>query len=177
MTDPADALPLLSNWRLSLDDRDEIMLVGDIDGEPDGGLLAETKHRERGVVGLRDGRRLELGAPHPAVEANPWAFPPGYEERRLERLKQLLQRFRQGQGPTEAELAAAPLLEAWCYQELPPTFTALNGFVTGHPRLRDGEWIRTSPLIWLDLPRACARTVSRWYRLGQSLPEAISRQG
>ena len=163
----------LENWRLAVDDRDEITIIGTIDGKPDGGLLAETKNRNRGLVRLRDGRLLSLGTPHPAVADDPWTFPDGYHERRLARLKQVLERLRTGEGPTAEECAAAPLLEAWCLQQISDKYVVLCGYVSGHPRLPDDAWIYTSPVIWLDETQGAARTVSRWYRLGASLHQAI----
>ena len=41
----------------------------------------------------------------------------------------------------------------------------LTGRVSGHPRLADGGFIRTSELIWLDRNRNWARSWNRLYRL------------
>ncbi len=45
---------------------------------------------------------------------------------------------------------------------------ALSGVVHGHPRLQGGNKIITSQLFYLDPQLGLARTMSRWYRLGDS---------
>lgn len=163
----------LESWELAVDERDELIIVGTTGGKSDGGLLAETAHGDPGFVRLRDGRWLKLGTPHPRVAHDPWAMPAGYNERRLSRLTSILARLRAGEGPSEQELAAAPLLEAWFLEQAGEAVVVLRGYVTGHPRLADGDFVRTSPVVWLDESRGAARTVSRWYRLGESLEHAL----
>lgn len=76
-----------------------------------------------------------------------------------------LDRVRNGTGPTEAEIAGAPLLEGWYVGgRVEP---ALIGNVVDHPQV-DGRAI-TSQLYLLDPDRRFARTLSRWYRLGQEI--------
>lgn len=61
-----------------------------------------------------------------------------------------------------------PMLEDW-FPAIVPEKTeelALIGTVTGHPRLRDGRPIVTSNVVMLNVDAGLARTVSRWYRLG-----------
>lgn len=164
----------LEEWRLAVDEQDDLTIVGEIGGRHDGGLLAETRHRECGLVRLRDGRWLTLGTPHPDVAHDPWAVPEGYAERRLARLMPVLERLRAGDGPTQAELAAAPLLETWGLQPS-AQHVVLCGYVTDHPRLVDGDWITTSPVVWMAADRQAARTVSRWYRLGNSVYQALNQ--
>ena len=74
-------------------------------------------------------------------------------------------------GPSEEDLAGAPMLDCWR-----PFFSAqgtpiLWGIVSGHPRLRDNDQITTSQLVALDAENFWARTVSRWYRLAQPFSE------
>lgn len=67
-------------------------------------------------------------------------------------------------GPTNAELANAPLLEFWSpvlIDEVP----RLVGIAIGHPTLPRAE-VSTSILLFLSADRTYARTLSRWYRLG-----------
>jgi len=88
------------------------------------------------------------------------------EIERLQRLAVDLTNLREGRGPTEADLAEAPFLASWC-RELRPAF-CLAGHVVGHPRLTEaGQLIVTSDLWVLNEDEGWARTLSRWYRLGQ----------
>ena len=73
-----------------------------------------------------------------------------------------------GELPTEAELAGAPLLTGWVLGEGPGGYSRLGGFVSGHPSLADG-WCWTSVVLYLETNRRWARTVSRLYRLGDPL--------
>jgi hypothetical protein len=95
--------------------------------------------------------------------------------RRLKEAKDALDRIKSGQAPTPEELAAAPKLEWWRLGE-DTLFNVLEGVVTGHPLLPDGAFIHTSALVWLAADRRWARTISRFYRLGVSLDEAVARQ-
>lgn len=77
-------------------------------------------------------------------------------------------RLHKGELPTNADLAAAPLLEGWALEEVAPGLFRLVGVVTGHPLLADG-WCSTSVLLFIAADRTWARTVSRLYRLGMPL--------
>ena len=94
---------------------------------------------------------------------------------RLQAARDALARIERGVSPTAEELAAAPLLNFWCVVIDPP-FPVLQGVVIDHPRLADGSMVGTSPLLWLAEDRSAARTVSRFYRLGVPLTEAMPRQ-
>lgn len=62
-----------------------------------------------------------------------------------------------------------PMLEDW-FPAIVPEKTeelALIGTVSGHPRLRDGRPIVTSNVVVLNVDAGLARTMSRWYRLGE----------
>lgn len=75
-----------------------------------------------------------------------------------------LERIRSGEGPTEAELATAPLIVGW-HSALTPVGLRLIGFVTGHPRL--GNTAAMTAQIWAaDAEGTWIRTLSRFYRLG-----------
>ena len=85
---------------------------------------------------------------------------------RLESLLADLERFSIGQMPTEAEIAAAPLLDPVIVAARPiPCLTGGNG---GHPYVR-GPLVHTSPLIVMASDLGWARTYSRLYRLGDLL--------
>ncbi|MDO9640833.1 MAG: hypothetical protein Q7J44_20065, partial [Pseudotabrizicola sp.] len=71
------------------------------------------------------------------------------------------------------ELDAAPLLATWCAGVMDPT-PRLFGKVTGHPRLRDGARIITSPYLQVNPEQAWARTWSRYYRLGDHEPRFLA---
>ena len=163
-------LPCLDRWRLVADADDELGIAGEIDGRPDGGAFAS--YFQPDVVVLRDGRRLRLGMPHPDTAGEPWAWPEGYHDRRRERLTAVLKALGRGEGPSAAEIAAAPLLDAWQQTSSNEGMTVLVGVVSGHPRLLDGP-VTTSPLLLLDVERGFARTVSRWYRIGRSLSDYL----
>lgn len=61
--------------------------------------------------------------------------------------------------------ADAPLLDRWVFAERPAA--CLMGQSTGHPVLEGtGSLITTSDLVLISDDRASARTLSRWYRLG-----------
>ena len=88
---------------------------------------------------------------------------------RCDRLLSDLKAIREGAGPTEAELAAAPLIDQFSkvYEPVP----CLTGFIHGHPGLPDGPG-RTSDL-WVVAPeQGWVRTISRYYRLGQPMEES-----
>lgn len=67
-----------------------------------------------------------------------------------------------GLGPSEADIAGAPVLDAWEYGIVP--VRVLRGLVSGHPDIVDGRPARTSE-VYLTDRMTWARTLSRWYRL------------
>ena len=71
-------------------------------------------------------------------------------------------------GPSEADLAQAPLLPDWKAATSPGGRVMLWGEVTDHPFLGNVS-IHTSQLIAIDPETGWARTASRWYRLGRSI--------
>ncbi|MCV9961963.1 hypothetical protein OIU34_08615 [Pararhizobium sp. BT-229] len=64
-------------------------------------------------------------------------------------------------------LVDAPLLNG--YRLVPTVGFALEGIVSGHPRLPDGRVIVSSQLCYLDAALGVARTLNRFYRLGRPL--------
>lgn len=76
-----------------------------------------------------------------------------------------LERIRAGIGPSDEEIANAPCIEGWYLGGR--IETALIGNVVDHPLL-EGRAI-TSQLYVLDPELGYARTLSRWYRLGQEI--------
>lgn len=73
-------------------------------------------------------------------------------------------RLAAGTAPSPAELATAPVVTHWRVGIRP--VPALIGRVDGHPLLPRGP-LTSSELIVLDRSRGFARTLSRWYVLGQ----------
>ena len=71
-------------------------------------------------------------------------------------------------GPTEEDLAQAPVLSGWKAAISPGGHVMLWGEVTDHPLLGNAS-IHTSQLIAIDPEAGWARTASRWYRLGQPI--------
>lgn len=84
--------------------------------------------------------------------------------RLIERLAVDLARIRRGEGPTVEELDRAPILSGW--RPAARVSPALAGSISGHPLLPHGPAV-TSQLYVLDEEIGYARTLSRWYRLGE----------
>ena len=157
----------LDRWWLDVDADGEPVLIGFL---PDGKLhrsapIATSIHAPS-LVTTSDGMAYTLGEPHPAVEQHPWSLPRHVAEERLRRAAAAVERLAAGEHPSPEELAHAPCLAGWALEAGPNL--RLIGVVTGHPRIPDG-WVHTSPLVWISADRSYARTVSRFYRLGQPL--------
>lgn len=75
-------------------------------------------------------------------------------------------------GPSEADLANAPVLSDWKVAVPPFAHVILIGEVLGHPILGNRS-ITTSQLIAIHPEARWARTVSRWYRLAQPTPASM----
>ena len=71
-------------------------------------------------------------------------------------------------GPSEPDLATAPVLSDWKAAISPDGYVMLWGEVVNHPLLGNAS-IHTSQLIAIDPEAGWARTASRWYRLGRSI--------
>lgn len=92
-----------------------------------------------------------------------------------ERLRDLaddLDAIRDGATPTPADLADAPLLEAWSFEQR--SVQVLTGRVYGHPTIVDGRRVTSSDLYASDGDR-WGRTLSRYYRLGRPARGARAR--
>lgn len=83
---------------------------------------------------------------------------------RIHALSRDLLLVQQLKAPSIRDIASAPALEGWhhCLRTEP----ALRGTVTGHPVLGHRP-IVTSGFYLLDPIAGYARTLSRWYRLGE----------
>lgn len=84
---------------------------------------------------------------------------------RTRRLADDLARLLADGGPTDADLADAPLLDRWV--KAARMLPALAGSVSGHPVMGDRPRIVTSDLFALDADAGWARTANRFYRLGR----------
>ena len=92
-----------------------------------------------------------------------------FEAERHERLAADLRGIADGTAPTKDVLDAAPVADRWALAKRPvPTIV---GLTVGHPRLPDGP-IFTTDVIAIDLVGGWARTLSRFYVLGQRLGDA-----
>ena len=98
-------------------------------------------------------------------------FVPGIPDReslqdlaRLEALAADLRAYAEGRLPTEAELAAAPLLSHW-YPTPDGSAARLAGLVEGHPQVGPGGCI-TSRIHAVDRSYGWMRSYSRLWRLG-----------
>jgi len=69
--------------------------------------------------------------------------------------------------PRAEELRDAPLLDEWSAGVGGDGCARLFGRVTGHPLLREGARIYTSPYLQVDQASGWARTWSRVYKLGR----------
>jgi hypothetical protein len=85
-----------------------------------------------------------------------------------------LERIKAGEEPTAADLENAPLLDFWTAHDGGQGVVYLAGSVSGHPTLDDGH-CTTSPLLYMPTDRTWARTISRYYRLGKSLADALAQ--
>lgn len=81
-----------------------------------------------------------------------------------------------GAGPSDEDLAEAPILTEWAAAVSRRGHVTLLGVVTGHPRLGTAS-ITTSQVIAVDTNLVWARTASRWYRLGRSVSETEREAG
>ena len=77
-------------------------------------------------------------------------------------------------GPSLDTLAASPHLDLWLPIRIDGDL-CLAGAVSGHPLL-EASFITTSPLIALHDNEGWARTISRFYQLGQRLDTALGRE-
>lgn len=90
--------------------------------------------------------------------------------RRYRNLLEDMGRIRK-QVPVEELAGEAPMLDRWAFGNRPAT--CLVGHATGHPLLPGtGRLVTTSDLCLISADGAWARTLSRWYRLGD--PYAVS---
>jgi hypothetical protein len=72
--------------------------------------------------------------------------------------------IRGGEGPRPTDLLGAPVLDDWSQE--PFQATLLAGSARGHPRLGSNR-VRTTMAVIVDENEGWARTLSRYYRLGQ----------
>ncbi|SKA31679.1 DUF6634 family protein [Consotaella salsifontis] len=83
----------------------------------------------------------------------------------LHRLVADLERIQNGDRPTRGDLADAPILDNWSLaMRLQP---CLVGQVHGHPSIARGHRSVTSQLHLFAPHHGYARTLSRFYRLGE----------
>jgi hypothetical protein len=91
---------------------------------------------------------------------------------KLTRLQKDLATLQEGGGPTEEELAEAPVLTQWRLAKRPQI--CLEGIGIGHPLLGTTT-ILTSGLYAINVNRGWARTYSRFYRLALPFPHEEGR--
>ena len=77
-----------------------------------------------------------------------------------------LAKLQGGHVPSDRELDQAPVLTGWLIEDMSNGLRRLVGFVTGHPTIPPG-WCRTSVLLFVAADGSWARTISRYYRLGE----------
>lgn len=92
---------------------------------------------------------------------------------KLRALAEDLDRVRKSHAPGEDRLVGTPLIRSWRIV-VDPTGLRLVGYVSGHPRTRDGLAMTTQ--LWAaDSDGRWIRTLSRFYRLGE--PAGIEDSG
>lgn len=82
----------------------------------------------------------------------------------LEQLVADLASYARGDGPSEKDLARAPLMRDWVTVRDHAAFR-FRGEVSGHPRIGPGPGV-TSRLCAVDTEQRWVRTYSRLWRLG-----------
>ena len=71
-------------------------------------------------------------------------------------------------GPSSADLAHAPVLNSWIVVQSDPIFCSFIGLVSDHPIIaKECAPVTTSPIMAINLEKNWARTMSRWYVLGE----------
>lgn len=85
--------------------------------------------------------------------------------KRLQGLVQDLERIHRGQHPDAAILGDAPVIHDWAIVRRQEA--CLAGTITGHPKIAHGHTGVTSGLWFLAPGLGYARTLSRFYNLGQ----------
>lgn len=87
-----------------------------------------------------------------------------YQAERLERLAADMRRIAAGDWPRAEDLNSAPVMDFWSLGSV--TIPTLEGISQGHPRIPAGP--TTSTEVWaIDVHAGWARTLSRFYRLGE----------
>lgn len=87
------------------------------------------------------------------------------------RMAEDLRRLQAGWRPGPAELVDAPKLDGWMFGVDDGGYLYLVGLVTGHPSWPGEERVvTTSPLVAAGRSWTWARTVSRFYVLGEPAP-------
>ena len=169
--------PMLDDWQVGQDDQGEPILIGRLDDAPWESPPVARIDLDADVAHFGDGSTVCLGRPARPIDPNDPLRPDAdVLEHRIQSLRPVLERLKEGQGPTAAERERAPILRNWTLADRAGSL-ALAGFVENHPRFVDGEWITTSALLWLAPDLTAARTVSRWYRLGEPWVRGLGMSG
>lgn len=77
-----------------------------------------------------------------------------------------LDRISAGQGPTEMDLANAPILVEWEPKLTAAAEPAIRGVVHGHPAIPDGETLRAE-ILAVDPDLSWIRTWTGFFRLAE----------
>ncbi len=112
------------------------------------------------------------------LDTSIYAEPPPTKEELLEGVE-MLRWIKAGARPPDDAWATAPVLDDWRIVPArhPPAgegMSELEGEVSGHPDFRDGQRIRTTPLLFAEHVQGWARTVTRFWRLGKPAKETLN---
>lgn len=92
--------------------------------------------------------------------------------RQLQDLVRDLEMIVSGGGPTKELLETAPFLDLWQLENR--IEKGLAGYAAGHPILGD-QYVHTSQVWALSQRGRWARTLTRWYRLGDAIDEVVMK--
>ena len=110
---------------------------------------------------------LTTGWALPGSAARPDFHVPDGESDMADHLQSYLDRISAGIGPTEADLARAPILFNWEPKLTPTHEPAIRGVVRGHPAIPDGEVLRAE-ILAVDPDLSWIRTWTGFFRLAES---------
>ncbi|MFE0014091.1 hypothetical protein ACFWXH_04540 [Mesorhizobium sp. NPDC059054] len=88
-----------------------------------------------------------------------------FEVDRLRRLANDLERISKGNHPDKSMLSSAPCIEGWKIVVRP--VPCLTGLFFGHPGIEEGDLGVTTEMMAFAPTLGYARTVTRFYKLGQ----------
>ena len=88
-----------------------------------------------------------------------------------------MKKLNAGWRPSEADIGeSVAYIDDWLLVRDDGAHASLHGVVTAHDRIKDGRRTWTSVVVWIDAEVRLARTISRWYRLGEPSARQAARE-